>query len=134
MDSPFQKAAALAESKETEIRKPATESAILAAGGIAAILASACCLVPLALVLMGFGGAWLATFKVLEPFRPVLIGIAVLALFFAYRRIFRPVAECKPGEACALPPMRRTYKAMFWVVAGLVGVALTFPYMAPFFY
>ena len=134
MASSFQKAAALAESKETETRKPASESAVLAASGIAAILASACCLVPLALVLMGFGGAWLATFKVLEPFRPVFIGVAVVALFFAYRRIFRPAAACQPGEVCALPSGRRTYKAMFWVVAGLVGVALTFPYVAPLFY
>ena len=134
MDSPFQKAGALAESKETGIRKPASESAMLAAGGVAAFLASACCLVPLALVLMGFGGAWLATFKVLEPFRPVFIGAALVALFFAYRRIFRPAAACQPGEVCALPSTRRTYKAVFWVVVGLVGVAITFPYVAPLFY
>lgn len=134
MASPFQKAAALAEDKETETRKPASESAVLATGGVAAILASACCLAPLALVFMGFGGAWLANFKVLEPFRPVFIGVALVALFFAYRRIFRPAAACQPGEVCAVPSTRGTYKAMFWVVVGLVGVALTFPYVAPLFY
>ena len=134
MASPFQKAAPLSAGGQVEDRKPTSGSAVLAAGGIAAFLASACCLVPLALVLMGFGGAWLATFKVLEPFRPVFIGVALVALFFAYRRIFRPAAACQPGEVCALPSTRRTYKAMFWAVAGLVGIALTFPYVAPLFY
>jgi len=32
---------------------------VLAAGGIAAILASTCCLGPLVLVLLGFSGAWI---------------------------------------------------------------------------
>lgn len=134
MSSPFQRAAEPAPTKETETRRPVSESAALAAGGIAAILASACCLVPLALVFMGLGGAWIATFQMLEPYRPVFIGAAVVALFFAYRRIFRPVAECQPGEVCTLPSTRRTYKAIFWVVVGLVGIALSFPYVAPLFY
>ncbi|MGQ0654265.1 MAG: mercuric ion transporter MerT [Betaproteobacteria bacterium] len=111
-----------------------SESAALAAGGIAAILASACCLVPLALVFMGLGGAWIANFQLLEPYRPVFIAVAVVALFFAYRRIFRPVSECKPGEVCALPSTRRTYKGIFWAVVGLVGIALSYPYVAPLFY
>ncbi len=120
--------------KESEARKPAPESAALAAGGIAALLASACCLVPLLLVFLGLGGAWVSSFQALEPYRPAFIGVAVVALFFAYRRIFRPAAECKPGEVCALPETRRSRKVLFWAVAGLVGVALTFPYVAPLFY
>jgi len=107
---------------------------VLAAGGIAAILASACCLGPLVLVSLGLGGAWIGNLTALEPFRPVFVGAALVALFFAYRRIFRPAAECKPGEVCARPQAKRAYKAMFGVVAILVAVALAFPYIAPRFY
>ena len=107
---------------------------VLAAGGIAAILASACCLGPLVLVSLGLGGAWLGNLTALEPFRPLFIGAAFVALFFAYRRIFRPAAECKPDEVCARPQAKRAYKVIFVVVAVLVVVALAFPYIAPRFY
>jgi len=54
--------------------------------------------------------------------------------FFAWRRIFRPVQACKPGEVCAIPQVRATYQLIFWVVAVLVLVALGLPYVMPFFY
>jgi mercuric ion transport protein len=89
--------------------KETNATGVLAAGGIAAILASACCLGPLVLVSLGLGGAWLGNLTALEPFRPVFVGAALVALFFAYRRIFRPAAECKPGEVCARPQAKRAY-------------------------
>lgn len=107
---------------------------LLAAGGLAAILASTCCLGPLILVSIGLGGAWVSNLQALEPFRPIFLGVALTALFFAYQRIFRPAAACKPGEVCALPQTMRTYKTIFWIVAALVLIAITFPYIAPFFY
>ena len=103
-------------------------------GGLAAILASACCLGPLVLVALGFSGAWIGNLTVLEPYRPIFIGAALVALFFAWRRIYRPTQACKPGEVCAIPQVRATYKLIFWVVAVLVLVALGFPYVMPFFY
>ena len=109
-------------------------SGSLAAGGLAAVLASACCLGPLVLISLGLGGAWVAQLQVLEPVRPLFLGVALVALFFAYRRIYRPVAACLPGEVCALPSTRRIYKILFWMVALLVLVAFTFPYLAPLFY
>ena len=62
------------------------------------------------------------------------IGAALVALFFAWKRIYRPVQACKPGEVCAIPQVRATYKLIFWIVAVLVLVALGFPYVVPFFY
>jgi mercuric ion transport protein len=106
----------------------------LLTGGLAAVLASTCCLGPLLLITLGVSGAWIANLTVLEPFRPVFIGVALAALFFAHRRIFRPVAACKPGDACAVPQVRTTYKALFWLVAALVVVAMVFPYALPLFY
>jgi mercuric ion transport protein len=114
-------------------QKPNVKGA-LAAGGIAAILASTCCLGPLVLLALGFGGAWIGNLTKLEPYRPIFIGTALMALYFAYRRIYRSAAACEPGEACAIPQVRTTYKLIFWIVAALVLVALGFPYVIPFFY
>lgn len=106
----------------------------LVTGGLAAILASTCCLGPLVLVALGFSGAWIGNLTVLEPYRPIFIGAALVALFFAGRRIFRPAQACAPGEVCAVPQVRTTYKIIFWVVAAFVLVALGFPYVLPLFY
>lgn len=111
-----------------------TGKGALAVGGLAAILASACCLGPLVLIALGSGGAWIGNLTVLEPYRPIFIGVALVALFFAYRRIFRPVSVCEPGDVCAIPQVKSTYKAIFWIVAILVLIALVFPYFAPLFY
>ena len=114
--------------------EPKTGRGALATGGVAAILASTCCLGPLVLVALGFSGAWIGNLTVLEPYRPIFIGTALVALFFAYRRILRPVQACKPGEVCAIPQVRGSYKLMFWIVVALVLVALAFPFVVPFFY
>jgi mercuric ion transport protein len=120
--------------KEKPVTKPQSGRGVLAIGGLAAILASTCCLGPLVLVMLGFSGAWIGNLTVLEPYRPLFIGAALAALFFAYRRIFRPAQACKPGEVCALPQVSAAYKVIFWVVAALVVVALGFPYVVPLFY
>ncbi|OIQ98129.1 MerT mercuric transport protein [mine drainage metagenome] len=114
--------------------EPKTLSGTLLAGGLAAILASTCCLGPLVLITLGFSGAWIGNLTVLEPYRPIFIGAALFAMFFAWRRIYRSEAECRPGEVCALPQTKRAYKVIFWSVAMLVLVALFFPYLAPLFY
>lgn len=106
----------------------------LAAGGLAAILASTCCLGPLVLVMLGVSGAWIGNLAALEPYRPLFIGVALVALFFAYRRIYRPAQDCKPGQVCAIPQVKTTYKATFWLVVALVLVALAYPTLAPYFY
>ena len=106
----------------------------LVVGGLSAILASTCCLGPLVLIILGFSGAWISNLRVLEPYRPIFIGVALLAIFLASLRIWRPVTPCMPSEICATPNVKTTYKLLFWVVAALVMVALGFPYVMPFFY
>ena len=109
-------------------------SGALFIGGLAAILASTCCLGPLILITLGFSGAWIANLTVLEPYRPFFIGAALLALFFAWRRIYRPAKACQPGEVCALPQVKSSYRLLFWGVFMLVVVAMAYPYLVPFFY
>ena len=106
----------------------------LFAGGIAAVLASACCLGPLVLVTVGVSGAWIGNLTRLEPYRPIFIVIAVVALFFARRSIYRPAQACQPGEVCAVPQTRRLYKSLFWASVALTSLALVYPYFAKYFY
>lgn len=118
----------------SETPEPQGGRGVLVAGGLAALLASTCCLGPLVLVSLGISGAWISNLTALEPYRPIFVGAALVALFFAYRRIFRPAQDCKPGEVCAIPRVRASYKFLFWAVAVLVLIALGFPYLVPVFY
>jgi mercuric ion transport protein len=109
-------------------------SGALFIGGLAAILASTCCLGPLVLVALGLSGAWIGNLTRLEPYRPFFIAGALIALFFAGRHIFRPAQSCNAGEVCAVPVTRRIYKVLFVTVSVLVLIALVFPYVVKFFY
>ncbi|MBX3751610.1 MAG: mercuric ion transporter MerT [Opitutaceae bacterium] len=111
---------------DSPTRKPASGGGALLAGGIAAILASTCCLGPLVLITVGVSGAWISNLTVLEPYQPYFAGAAVIALLLAWRRIWRPAAACEPGQVCAIPQVNRAYKALFGVVTALVAVALGF--------
>ena len=120
--------------KENPWSKPQNARGALGIGGLAAVLASICCVGPLVLVSIGISGAWIGNLTVFEPYRPIFIGAALVALFFAYRRIFRPAQACKPGKVCAVPQVKTAYKSIFWIVAALTGAALAFPYILPLFY
>jgi len=113
---------------------PKTASGALFTGGVAAILASTCCLGPLLLVMLGVSGAWIGKLRVMEPYNHYFIAVALVAMVFAYRRIYRPAQDCKPGEVCAIPQVRESYKIIFWVVAALILLALGYPYVIPYFY
>lgn len=113
--------------------RPAGRGALFA-GGLSAILASSCCLGPLVLITLGFSGAWISDLTMLEPYRPFFIVAALVALLFAWRGIFRSVQACKPGDVCAIPQVRTSYRLIFGIVALLVLLAIGFPYVAPFFY
>lgn len=86
------------------------------------------------LVTLGVSGAWISNLTALEPYRPLFIGAALVAMFFAWRRIYRPVEQCERGEVCAVPQVRTAYKAIFVGVSGLILVAMLFPYVLPLFY
>jgi mercuric ion transport protein len=113
--------------------EPQNGRGALFAGGLAAILASACCLGPLVLIALGFSGAWIGNLTVLEPYRPIFIGAALVALFSPGGA---STARRKPANRVrsARFQVRATYKLIFWIVAALVLVALGFPYVMPFFY
>jgi hypothetical protein len=90
---------------------PAPESASIAAGAISALGASVCCMLPLALVSIGFGGAWIAQLRSLERFYPVFVGVAIAlsrtpstAFICDPRRAnLKPLAARRRGGASAVP-------------------------------
>lgn len=110
--------------------RPRMERAgILAAGAsvLSAIVASACCWLPLLLVAFGASAAGAsAAFERLRPFflalAPIFLGVG---FYFAY---FRKGA-CGPGGACAAPNRRlkRVNRAMLWVASVVVVAVALFP-------
>ena len=106
----------------------------LIVGGVAAIVSSTCCLGPLVLLSLGVSGAWIGNLTKLEPYRPIALAVAMIALVSVHRRIWRDAGVCAPGNVCSVPEVRWSYKVLYWVVVALTLLGLGFPYVAPFFY
>jgi len=106
----------------------------LIAGGVSALLASACCLGPLVLIMLGISGAWIGSLTLLEPYQPWFMGAAAIALVVAGRRIWRPAVACDVGQVCERPMVNRSYKVLFLLVVLLLGISLAFPWIAHWFY
>ena len=104
------------------------------AAALAAIGASLCCIGPLVLLALGIGGTWISYLTALEPYRPVFIGITLLFLALAFRKLYLLPQKCAPGDACAVPATRRNQRIIFWVVSILLIALLTFPYYGLVFF
>jgi mercuric transport protein len=65
----------------------------------AAVAASACCAIPLALVSLGIGGAWIGSLTALAPYRWLFVGLAIAALAYAgyneWQFSRRPDCDCQ---------------------------------------
>lgn len=98
--------------------------AVLAAAG-----ASLCCVLPLAVVILGFGSA--AAAAQLELYRPYFLGLTAVLLGFAFYQAYKPVREeCAPDKSCSVPANRRRQRVMVWIIAVLAIVLVMFPYYA----
>ena len=108
----------------------------LLGGLVAGIATSACCAGPLILLTLGFGGAWVSNLTALEPYRPIFIVFALVALAVAYLRIFKagPEQACENGKVCAQPSAQRIYKGLFLSITAIVLVSIASPYWIPFIY
>jgi mercuric ion transport protein len=111
--------------------RPAPETASITAGVISALGASTCCVLPLVLVSIGMGGAWVAQVRELERFYYVFIGIAIAAFAFAFYRLYLRPAPCAPDASCAPPTQRRRQRVAFWTTLVLAKAMLFFPIYAP---
>ena len=106
----------------------------LIAGVVAAIGASLCCVAPLVLLTLGIGGTWIASLTELEPYRPFFVGITLLFLGVAFRRLYLAPQTCEVGAPCADPRVIKRQRLTFWTVTlPLLGLLAT-PWFAPLFY
>jgi mercuric ion transport protein len=106
----------------------------LIAGILAGIGASVCCVGPLLLLALGIGGAWIGNLTALEPYRPMFIGLTLVFLGLAYRRLYLLPQACAPGAPCADSGTNSRQRLTFWLVAVSLLALLAVPLFAPLFY
>ena len=107
--------------------EPKGRTGLLAAGGlIGGVLASSCCVLPLALVSLGISGAWIGQLTALSPYQPYFL-IAALALLGAgfWQAYWRKPEVCVPNSVCAKPRSGAVAKYVLWIGTLFVFAALT---------
>ena len=108
------------------MQTPAPESASIVAGAVSALGASTCCVLPLALVSAGVGGAWIARLRAFEQFQWVFIALAVAAFGYAFYRLYLRPAPCAPEAVCP-PNTRRRQRIAFWTTLVSAKALILFP-------
>ncbi len=108
-----------------------TEKSSLIASVLAAIGASVCCVGPLVLLALGIGGSWVGSLTAMEPYRPFFIGMTLLFLGLAFRKLYLVPQVCTPGTPCADPRTRQRQRLTFWIVTVLLLGLLAVPWFAP---
>ena len=106
---------------------PERVAPVLAVGGLlGALLASSCCLLPVTLVSLGLGGAWLGLLAPLVPWQPWFVGLAVVSLALGFWLAYRPAPACAADGSCSSPRSRTLARAVLWAGAVLLVAAITF--------
>ena len=113
--------------------RPAPESASIAAGAVSALGASTCCVLPLVLVSVGIGGAWVTQLRELERFYYVFVAIALGAFGYAFYRLYLRPAPCAPDTTCAAPSVRRRQRVAFWTTLVAAKALVLSPFYVPYF-
>lgn len=101
--------------------------------GISALVASSCCVLPIALAGLGVTGAVFSGLAFLADIRPLLIAGAagMLALGWAFFFWRRRRQSCE-GDTCARPGTSRGTKWLLGFSSLVVGLALVWaPYIEP---
>ncbi|NQD95410.1 mercury transporter MerT [Pseudomonas sp. CrR25] len=106
----------------------------LIASAVAAIGASVCCVGPLVLLALGISGTWIGSLTAMEPYRPFFIGLTLLFLGLAFRKLYLMPQVCAAGTPCADPRMITRQRLVLWIVTGLLLSLLVVPWVAPLLY
>lgn len=121
--------------KTTETAPPSSSSQLskttLIASLVAGITASACCLGPLVLLMLGISGSWISNLTAMEPYRPIFIGITLLFLGLAFRKLYLTPQGCATDSPCARPANLRRQRLLFWLITVAVTAMIAFPWYAP---
>lgn len=99
--------------------------------GIAGL--SACCIGPLALLSFGAGSSMAATLKVLQPWQPLFISIAVVTVLLSGWHLYRPQPACTDSQGSSCPAdSRRKTRWLFWLISLLVLLSISAPFISPY--
>src|SRR6185437_2741384 len=113
---------------------PGRGQKLAATGGIiAALAASSCCILPVALFSLGISGAWIANFTQLAPYQPYFIAATLASVGAGYWLVYRSSKlACADGGACARPLPHRLVKIALIAATAIVIAAWGFDYVAPY--
>ncbi|MBV9051981.1 MAG: mercury transporter MerT [Hyphomicrobiales bacterium] len=114
----------------------ATPSGLLAAGGaafgLAAVLASSCCAIPVLLAAVGAGAGVFTALDALSSFRLPLIafgGLGVAGGWWLHWR--KGLASCKTGALCAVITRSHATTTMLCLATLMVVVATVWDFIEP---
>ena len=98
---------------------------------ITAIIGASCCVIPLLFFNLGIGGAWLSNLAILQPLRPYLISLSILALIVGGIIFWRNrLSECTPCDETATK-RKVGFIYLFIIAVLLVGTAIIWPQIEP---
>lgn len=101
-------------------------------GVLAALAASSCCIPPVIAAIAGVGGA-AGTLSWMEPLRPYLIGLAVIAIGYAWYNHFKPKKDDDCGCEIEKPKFYQT-KGFLIGITLFAAISITFPYYSGIFF
>ncbi len=98
---------------------------------IAAVAGSICCVAPLVLLLLGISGAWIGYLTAMQPYSPIFIGVALVFVGLAFRKLYLVPPACAPDGTCITPRGLRNQRIAFWAVTVVAAALLGFRWYAP---
>tara|TARA_R110002074_G_scaffold79769_2_gene179684 strand:+ start:103 stop:699 length:597 start_codon:yes stop_codon:yes gene_type:complete len=101
-------------------------------GLFAAVAASSCCIPPVIALIAGVGGG-ASALSWMEPFRPYLIGLAVLAIGYAWYSYLKTKKADDCCEVDAKPKWFQT-KGFLIGITLFAAISIIFPYYSHIFY
>jgi mercuric ion transport protein len=105
----------------------------LTLAGVAALLSSTCCVLPLVFAIVGVSGAWIGQLHRLEPYSYPLTAVAAASLLIAGWRIRRArTADQCDIDGCV--QRNAAARRWFWVLAVLTVLPIAVRQGAHFFY
>ena len=104
----------------------------LAGGGvIGGLLASACCVLPLALFSLGIGGAWIGQLTALAPYKPWFWAAGALFVAAGFVSAWRGRRACRINGGCPPPRWQRVTQALLGFAAVLLMLVAVWPWILP---
>lgn len=104
----------------------------LAGGGIiGALLASACCVLPLVLFSLGIGGAWIGQLTALAPYQPWFWAAGALFVTGGLVSVRRGRRACRLDGGRGRSRARRVVHVVLWLAAALLVVSALWPFIVP---